>query len=495
MTSTDIREGFICPICLKDFSSVTLLQSHFEDAHTTEERAVSQQLKGLFEKAKKRLLGNRLGEREDFFDEKDLSSFSSLPGLDPSFWEPQEFGVTHSHTDTFKSIRDARVDRFVVETNKLLIRLDKLISPEVPAEPTKRKAFEKTVVPWVHDADVPMCPTCARTFTVTRRRHHCRLCGGIVCDRCSHFMSFSFAKKLTDPAFNFSKESGFLKRSGSDTSLNSMFSAEGEQHIRTCLDCRRLLERRDELVEQRNTKPPIVQLYEKLKLCIEQAEEQLPRFLPMVESLSIGESTYSLNEANHLRSQLLKLYEYIDILSKKIMVLGLNDDVPPPTRQLYLQRAIRTFSSNFLKENMSGIQQLPSEEEYNKMQESHSLEMQHKFALERQAAMVAQEQEQRRASLDSLTYSRQQTQQQQLSPLSREGYTRTESNGSIGKGWTPLETSAYAKNTSDPMLQQMEIIRGYIKQAKQAHKTDEVEMLEQNLRELQLEYRKQQNMP
>ena len=178
------------------------------------------------------------------------------------------------------------------------------------------------------------------------------------------------------------------------------------------------------------------------------------------------------------------------------MVLGLNDEIPPPQRQLYLQRAIRTFSSNFLKENMSGIQQLPSEEEYNKMQESHSLEMQHKFALERQAAMVAQEQEQRRASVDSLTYSRQQAQQQQqqLSPQSREGYTRTESNGSIGKGWTPLETSPYVKNTSDPMLQQMEIIRGYIKQAKQAQKMDEVEMLEQNLRELQVEYRKQQDM-
>lgn len=216
----------------------------------------------------------------------------------------------------------------------------------------------------------------------------------------------------------------------------------------------------------------------------------------MVESLSIGESTYSLNEASHLRNQLLKLYEYIDILSKKIMVLGLNSEVPPPPRQLYLQRAIRTFSSNFLKENMSGIQQLPSEEEYNKMQECHSLEMQQKFALERQAAMVAQEQEQRRASVDSLSYNRQQQAQhpQQLSPLSREGYTRTESNGSIGKGWTPSETSPYVKNTSDPMLQQMEIIRGYIKQAKQAQKMDEVEMLEQNLRELQLEYRRQQDL-
>ena len=38
------------------------------------------------------------------------------------------------------------------------------------------------------------------------------------------------------------------------------------------------------------------------------------------------------------------------------------------------------------------------------------------------------------------------------------------------------------------MVQQMNIIRGYIKQAKQARKWDEVQMLEQNLKELQQEF-------
>ena len=37
---------------------------------------------------------------------------------------------------------------------------------------------------------------------------------------------------------------------------------EGEPHIRTCHECRALLERRDEQIEQRNYKPPIVVLYE-----------------------------------------------------------------------------------------------------------------------------------------------------------------------------------------------------------------------------------------
>ena len=39
-------------------------------------------------------------------------------------------------------------------------------------------------------------------------------------------------------------------------------SPEGEPHIRTCFECRTLLERRDQQIEQRNYKPPIVILYD-----------------------------------------------------------------------------------------------------------------------------------------------------------------------------------------------------------------------------------------
>ena len=52
-------------------------------------------------------------------------------------------GACRSQTDLFKNIRDTRIDRFVIETNKLLIRLDKLISPDVPADPGKRKGWLK----------------------------------------------------------------------------------------------------------------------------------------------------------------------------------------------------------------------------------------------------------------------------------------------------------------------------------------------------------------
>merc|ERR1711913_239961 len=43
----------------------------------------------------------------------------------------------------------------------------------------------------------------------------------------------------------------------------------------------------------------------------------------------------------------------------------------------------------------------------------------------------------------------------------------------------------------DPMIQQMNIIRDYIQQARSANRFDEVSMLENNLKELQVEFRRQ----
>lgn len=38
---------------------------------------------------------------------------------------------------------------------------------------------------WVLDGDAPFCMICQFQFTFFSRRHHCRLCGNIVCAECS----------------------------------------------------------------------------------------------------------------------------------------------------------------------------------------------------------------------------------------------------------------------------------------------------------------------
>lgn len=60
------------------------------------------------------------------------------------------------------------------------------------------------------------------------------------------------------------------------------------------------------------------------------------------------------------------------------------------------------------------------------------------------------------------------------------------------EGWLPTSGVPRNRETSDPLLQQIENITSYIQQAQAAGRMDEVHMLEENLRQLQDEYDQQQ---
>jgi hypothetical protein len=51
--------------------------------------------------------------------------------------------------------------------------------------------FRPPAVTWVNDVDAPKCMICEQDFNVMRRRHHCRLCGRVVCNPCSDNKTFN----------------------------------------------------------------------------------------------------------------------------------------------------------------------------------------------------------------------------------------------------------------------------------------------------------------
>lgn len=166
------------------------------------------------------------------------------------------------------------------------------------------------------------------------------------------------------------------------------------------------------------------------------------------------------------------------------------------------------------------MQALPSEEDYNKLREKRASEIQRKIAAERQAAMNAQEKERQdreRIERERLVKDGLASPEDDSKPGHRraasggeiqkkkmlvgkipvpnvmpKGLIRNQSDENVGKGWKPVEDTARVSAATDPMLQQMEIIKGYIRQAKQANRTDEIIMLEQNLQDLYAEYMRQQ---
>ncbi|KNE55864.1 hypothetical protein AMAG_01733 [Allomyces macrogynus ATCC 38327] len=90
-------------------------------------------------------------------------------------------------TKPFFRRRKTHTERLHLETNRLQSRLRKLI--EVNANPSltaaQLKSAEQELVRWERDEDVLSCSQCSTTFSFLVRKHHCRLCGCVVCGRCS----------------------------------------------------------------------------------------------------------------------------------------------------------------------------------------------------------------------------------------------------------------------------------------------------------------------
>lgn len=487
----EVREGFLCPLCLKDLQSFYQLQSHYEEEHSGEDHDVKGQIKSLVQKAKKaknRLL-KREGEDRAESGTQGYESFS-YGGVDPYMWEPQELGAVRSHLSDFKKHRAARIDHYVVEVNKLIIRLEKLTAfDRTNTESAKIRAIEKSVVPWVNDQDVPFCPDCGNKFSIRNRRHHCRLCGSIMCKKCMELISLPLANKLTSASKDSlsthtspsqSPNSVHGSRRGSISSMSSVSSVLDEKdddRIRCCTHCKDTLLKREQQMDEKEHTPDIVKLYEKLRLCMEKVDQKAPEYIKMAASLNAGETTYSLEHANDLRVEVQKMYELIDALSKKILTLGLNQDPPPHTNTLRLQRMIRYSATLFVQEKLLGLMSLPTKEQFEALKQ----EVEKKRILEKQAALESQRRlEERRRDMPSRANGEVASLRRGHVPLRK------------AEGWLPLSGGQGESEHSDPLLQQIHNITSFIRQAKAAGRTDEVRTLQENLRQLQDEYDQQQ---
>uniref|UniRef100_A0A2K5LAZ7 Rabenosyn, RAB effector n=1 Tax=Cercocebus atys TaxID=9531 RepID=A0A2K5LAZ7_CERAT len=492
----EVREGFLCPLCLKDLQSFYQLHSHYEEEHSGEDRDVKGQIKSLVQKAKK--AKDRLLKREgDDRAESGTQGYESFSygGVDPYMWEPQELGAVRSHLSDFKKHRAARIDHYVVEVNKLIIRLEKVNFVVLKHFFLQiHISIEKSVVPWVNDQDVPFCPDCGNKFSIRNRRHHCRLCGSIMCKKCMELISLPLANKLTSASKESlsthtspsqSPNSVHGSRRGSISSMSSVSSVLDEKdddRIRCCTHCKDTLLKREQQIDEKEHTPDIVKLYEKLRLCMEKVDQKAPEYIRMAASLNAGETTYSLEHASDLRVEVQKVYELIDALSKKILTLGLNQDPPPHPSNLRLQRMIRYSATLFVQEKLLGLMSLPTKEQFEELKKKRKEEMERKRAMERQAALESQRRLEERQS--------------GLASRAANGEVASLRRGSAplrkAEGWLPLSGGQGQSEDSDPLLQQIHNITSFIRQAKAAGRTDEVRTLQENLRQLQDEYDQQQ---
>lgn len=109
-------------------------------------------------------------------------------------------GMERNHLEFFKSTRRKTVDKQNLEISRLESRLTRLtqLLANPPPEPQQStgtylwssisgakpqlRALEQSIVMWEDDATVAVCPFCQQAFSqYSFRRHHCRICGRVVC--------------------------------------------------------------------------------------------------------------------------------------------------------------------------------------------------------------------------------------------------------------------------------------------------------------------------
>jgi len=181
----------------------------------------------------------------------------------------------------FKRIRQQNVDKMNLETSRLEKRLTKLTqiiaNPPLPDPDGKaalwgfgsgakaqQRALEQSVIAWEDDAKVLNCPFCHQEFSsYSFRRHHCRLCGRVVCGdtqtKCSTLIGLNVNTEKGKPPVGID--------------------------VRMCKDCKHTLFSKADFAQVMATKPPDQRSFENLVEFERGIRLLLPKFHKLLQAL------------------------------------------------------------------------------------------------------------------------------------------------------------------------------------------------------------------
>lgn len=185
------------------------------------------------------------------------------------------------------------------------------------------------------------------------------------------------------------------------------------------------------------------------------------------------------------------------------MAIGAQSEDTISPRQVRLQKSIRQFASGYLQGNMIAMVPLPSEEQLQALQEEKKRIQAERTRREREEAQQAAErvkqmqlQQQRKEQADELRMSdmKKTTPDRDVRNVYQEDDSNRRSRALSGTGWQPTTNPKpdHELETKDPLEIQRDMLKGYIEQAKQAGKGNELAALREALDdvEYQLESKK-----
>eukprot|EP00039_Didymoeca_costata_P009902 m.132125 g.132125 ORF g.132125 m.132125 type:complete len:696 (+) comp14640_c0_seq6:187-2274(+) len=223
-------------------------------------------------------------------------------------------GVHASKTNNFMEIKrkyqSRRRDKL---PSKIIERLDVMLYKS-PTSKQGQKEFERSLVEWTSDKDVPMCPDCGEAFRMSKRKHHCRTCGGILCQSCSLELSTEDAK--------------VIHKQAQRTSLGAAGHCNRTSKIRICQNCLQLAKGEErqaaafrkiwtlrKLVKEKAESS--VSMYEVLFRELEVLKQNARKFFDLGSRLRQGEAVSRYEEAKAIREAVIAKIPTICALKEK----------------------------------------------------------------------------------------------------------------------------------------------------------------------------------
>lgn len=241
-------------------------------------------------------------------------------------------------------------------------------SQVAPGSKADLRAAEQDITPWQSDADVSQCPSCTASFhPITNRKHHCRLCGKVICSlpvkRPQRPVTCSLLF-VVDPKTGQIEEVvegvdyGVRRRTLSSAGRVAVRDGLNPEEkflkgVRICRDCRPVLSRK-QYAQDRATSPTFSKLYDVFISLEREIEDALPHFQELLLTLSSDDRPTP--EASAARKRLLEAFAQYDALAKRIRKLPTSG---PGSSQDRVLAAVHTRANIFLQKNMFPLQSLP----------------------------------------------------------------------------------------------------------------------------------------
>ncbi|VDB83082.1 unnamed protein product [Peniophora sp. CBMAI 1063] len=236
------------------------------------------------------------------------------------------------------------------------------------------RAAEQAIAAWEPDNASPNCFSCGQAFhALTNRRHHCRLCGRLVCAlppkrpqrpvACSTLFVAEGDGRIEEVKEGV--DYGVRKRAASNAGKE-----EGEDKflkgVRICRECRPVLLRK-QFAHEADQTPLFARLYALLLALEQDILDQLPHFRELVYALSTPSTPVDDHASPHhssphqenaaaARKKLVAAFAQYDAAAKRIRALPAEKG----SSQARVQAAVVVRANAFLQEHMVPLQSLPT---------------------------------------------------------------------------------------------------------------------------------------